>query len=399
MKSLNLIFIIGIMLFLFGSCEKPLGDKTDLGFIDVPKYDDNIVAFVPIQPAISNMSNPVDIIIGYDELIYVADKGQQRIQCFDQSGQSLGTFSLSGVKSIAQNRQLDLIVLGTHDTLINNITYKLDAIYHIRLQGNNGYGLKYASVKKKIIHPFYFKTSFTASDTAVHLNAISVMADDTYYVTRSGPSNAAGQIGGPDDAVLVFNKEDQFITTVNVTTEQGLVSDYFRKPFGITTLAKPPQSNNVKQTGDFLFTSLASQTTLKVQYIRYESSDFGSSYTLNTSLAGSDTSKADGFLYTPNRFQKPRGVTIAGDGTNYIFVTDSDKDSLYLFTITGLEGVQPPAGNTSTKNIKVSFGGTGSGLKQFRNPTAVAYHNKIVYVCDSGNGRILRFKLTTDFRD
>jgi hypothetical protein len=28
---------------------------------------------------------------------------------------------------------------------------------------------------------------------------------------------------------------------------------------------------------------------------------------------------------------------------------------------------------------------------------AVAYFNEILYVADAGNGRILRFKLTTDF--
>ena len=138
-------------------------------------------------------------------------------------------------------------------------------------------------------------------------------------------------------------------------------------------------------------------TSLKVQYIRFESSDFGSSYTLNTSLAGQDTSKANGFIYTPNRFTNPRGVTIAGDGSNFIFVTDAARDSVYLFTLNGLEGVQPPPGYSSKKNIKVSFGGRGSGAKQFRNPGAVTYYGQTLYVCDAGNGRILRFKLSTEF--
>ncbi|MFT4754705.1 MAG: hypothetical protein ACI85Q_002265, partial [Salibacteraceae bacterium] len=33
----------------------------------------------------------------------------------------------------------------------------------------------------------------------------------------------------------------------------------------------------------------------------------------------------------------------------------------------------------------------------FKNPRAVAYLNEILYVADSGNGRVLRFKLTSDF--
>ncbi len=76
---------------------------------------------------------------------------------------------------------------------------------------------------------------------------------------------------------------------------------------------------------------------------------------------------------------------------------DREKDSLFQFTNTGLEGVKAPAGSTSTKNIRVSFGGTGVDLTQFNQPSAVAYYDRIVYVADAGNGRVLRFKLTTDF--
>ncbi len=392
-------YLLFLSLWFFASCEKPLGDKTDLSFIDVPVYDQEMIAFVPIQPAITHLSNPVDICVGYDELIYIADQASGRITAFDQSGKVLGTYNLPGVKALAMDRSLEILALAKYDTLINGVNYKLDAIYRLSLISNNGYGIQHAKIIRKVVHPFYFKTSFTTSDTAVHLNGISIMADNKYYVSRSGPSNIPGQIGGPDDAILVFNPGDVFETTVSVTTEQGLISDYFRKPFAISTLAKAPQSTVVRTGGDFLFTSISNQTAIKAQYIRFESSDFGSSYHLNTALAGSDTSKADGFMYTPNRFISPKGITIAGDGSNYIFVSDAMKDSVYLFTMQGLEGVQPPPGNDSKKNINVSFGGRGTGLKQFRAPAAMAYHNKILYVLDTGNGRILRFKLTTDFND
>ena len=45
-------------------------------------------------------------------------------------------------------------------------------------------------------------------------------------------------------------------------------------------------------------------------------------------------------------------------------MVDAEKDSLFHFTSDGREGVQPPSGANSTKNIKVSFGGTGDGLGQ-----------------------------------
>lgn len=392
-------YLFGLIIFasVFSACEKPFGDKTDLGFIDVPNYDEKPIAFVPILPEIKLSESPVDITIGYDELIYVADKNLGKVIAFDQSGRKVGEKSIPNAKALAMDRSLELLVLGTKDTTINGKLYTLDALYRLKLIGANAYGLSSAIISKVVVHPFYFKTSFTTSDSAVHLNGISVMADNSYYITRSGPSNNSSQIGGPDNTVLVFNQNDKYISNVSVSTEQGLISDYFKEPFAITTLAKAPQSNIVKQGGDFLFTSLSSTTTLKAQYIRFESSEFGSSYSLNTSLAGQDTSKAEGFMYTPNKFSQPRGITIAGDGSNYIFVTDAIKDSVYLFTLTGLEGVPPPAGYSSKKNIKVSFGGTGSGPKQFRRPTAVAYYGSTLYICDTGNGRILRYKLSTEF--
>ncbi|MBL4710361.1 MAG: hypothetical protein JKY48_18175, partial [Flavobacteriales bacterium] len=62
----------------------------------------------------------------------------------------------------------------------------------------------------------------------------------------------------------------------------------------------------------------------------------------------------------------------------------------------GLEGVEPPPASGQTKYIKTSFGGKGIGASQFNNPSSVAYRNEIVYVADTDNGRVLRFKLTTD---
>lgn len=391
------LFGLVILSSVLSSCEKPFGDKTDLGFIDVPNYDEKPIAFVPILPDIKITASPVDITIGYDELIYIADKNAGKVISFDQSGRKVGEKSIPNAKAIAMDRSLELLVLGTKDTTINGKKYTLDALYRLKLITSNGYGLNNAIISKTIVHPFYFKTSFTTSDSAVHINGISMMADNSYYITRSGPSNSSSQIGGPDNSVLVFNQNDKFISNVSVSTEQGLISDYFKSPFAISTLAKAPQSNIVKQGGDFLFTSLSSSTAIKSQYISFVSSEFGSSYSLNTSLAGQDTTKADGFMYTPNKFTEPRGITIAGDGSNYIFVTDATKDSVYLFTLTGLEGVPPPAGYSSKKNINVSFGGTGSGPKQFRRPTAVAYFGSTLYICDTGNGRIVRFKLSTEF--
>jgi len=109
-----------------------------------------------------------------------------------------------------------------------------------------------------------------------------------------------------------------------------------------------------------------------------------------------DYSKADRFLYETNRFINPVDVYIAPDITGYIFVVDAATDSLYQFTRKGYEGVNPPAGSASTKQIIASFGGEGSGPFQFNDPSSVAYLRETVYVADKGNNRICRYKLSTD---
>ena len=123
----------------------------------------------------------------------------------------------------------------------------------------------------------------------------------------------------------------------------------------------------------------------------------GIAYTPRTDW-NNDTSEADSFINDPFKFEEPVGVEVSGDGSNFIFVVDRKKDSLYQFTATGLEGVQPPPASGETKYVNTSFGGTGVGASQFNNPMAVAYNDEIVYVADAGNGRILRFKLTLDIR-
>jgi hypothetical protein len=44
----------------------------------------------------------------------------------------------------------------------------------------------------------------------------------------------------------------------------------------------------------------------------------------------------------------------------------------------------------------LSFGRSGSGYKEFKDPSGISYYDKTLYVADTGNNRILRFQLSTD---
>ncbi len=403
-------FLATILLgsLFIGGCEKYLGDKTDLDFIEVPDYDaTRQIAYVPILPVLDNFIQPTDVEVGFDELIYVVDKGAEEVIALDQSGREVGRKHIPGASAVAQDRAFDLLVIGTFDTVLVNggdtSEYTFSTIYRLDQFGGGGYNLSNAKIVNKVIHPFYTGRRGNSNDEedVVRFNKIAVLAHNSdpllnnqYYVTRSGP----GQSGGgliPNDAVLYFRNNDEFISTLNVSTTSGVFSDYFETPGGITTFAQPPQ---LSTTGgrQFIYTSMDPSNTLQVQYIDFFESEFSSFYRPRL-LAAGDTTQADGFINSPDKFQIPTDVTVAGDGTGYIFAVDSGTDSLYQFTGTGFEGVLPPAASGINKYQKASFGGTGSGVNQFRDPMGVAYFNEIVYVADAGNGRVLRFKLTTDF--
>lgn len=386
-------FVISAFAMLLAGCEGFWGKKTDLDFIEKPEFQIRDISYVPIQPVLDQFVRPVHVLTGFDELIYVVDEATEEIVSLDESGRELGRMKVQGVKSVAQDRKFDLLAIGTKTDTISGTPYDLTCIYRIDLHGNNGlYGIRQGKIVNEIVHPFYFKSTFSKTDAGVEFNMIGILADNRYYVTRNG--EGGNNFDGPDDAVLLFTSNDKFQTPVAVSSQGALYRDYFKKPFAVVTTVQPPQ---ILANGgnDFIYSSIAPEGVIKVQYIEFIETEFGATYEPRVMSTNEDD--ADGFLTFPYRFDEPKGVTLAGDGTNHIFVADAKKDSLYLFSLNGFEGVKPPPGYSTTKYIDVSFGGTGSGVTQFREPSSVAYKNKIVYVADAGNGRILRFKLTSDF--
>ncbi|MEX2595815.1 MAG: hypothetical protein WEC59_02715, partial [Salibacteraceae bacterium] len=364
-------------------------------FIDAPQFQTRDVAYVPIQPIIDGFFEPSDVVAGFDELIYVVDKGTSEIISFDQSGREQGRFVLPGVRKIIQDRQLNLLAIADHDTTINDVSYTLTALYRLNLNSALGYNLKNARVVNKIIHPFYFKTSFSSLDAEVKFTSVDIMGDNSFYLTRTGPRDNENQVGGTDDGIVLFNEIDEYVSNIFISTDVGFFRGYFKTPLCVTTTAKPRQSPSVSDAKNFYVAMAEPSVPIKVQSIQFFETEFGSSYEVEI-LNYTDTSRATDFLYRPNRFQNPVDMTLTGDGTNYLFVVDQATDSIYQFTTRGLEGITPPPGSSESKNIIASFGGTGEGATQFNSPSAVAYLDEILYVTDQGNGRLLRFKLTTD---
>jgi hypothetical protein len=52
--------------------------------------------------------------------------------------------------------------------------------------------------------------------------------------------------------------------------------------------------------------------------------------------------------------------------------------------------------NNAGRMLVESFGSYGSGDKQFNSPMGVAHFSKVLYIADTQNNRIVRYKLSTD---
>jgi hypothetical protein len=391
------------LLILTGACKGFFGEKTDLSFIDKPVFTEREQAYVPIQPVLQGYVDPVNVIAGFDRLFYVIDRGTSQIISYDLSGRELRRLTVPGLVNAAMDREFDLLAIGRYDTVQGDQTLRLACVYRIKQSLGSMHGLQYATMKPSIIHPYYKGIkSAVVSDQDVDFGNIGVLADNTWYVTRSGPRNNSDQFGGPDEAILQVRpdlltfEKDKFVGPININTGQGIYNDYFKQPVGLCTFVQPPQDPRLSSSRDFLSTSVSKGTSLKVQYIEYKEDDGGGSFSIKF-LASGDTTKADGFLYEPDKFSQPVAITVAGDRTSYIFVADAGKDSVFQFTKEGLEGVNPTLASGSKKQVQVSFGGRGTGLTQFNRPSGVAYLDQILYVADRGNRRVLRFKLTGDF--
>lgn len=147
MKWMNCIALTLTALFI-GGCDNYWGDKTDLGFIDIPNYEVREVAYVPLEPKLYDVAAPVDIAIGFDEFLYVVDSVTSEIARFDLAFQPQGRIFIPGVTKVVQDRRLQLLAIGTSDTTVNGVDYDLTTIYRINFEENGILDFNNATIEK-----------------------------------------------------------------------------------------------------------------------------------------------------------------------------------------------------------------------------------------------------------
>lgn len=422
----SLVFIV----FFFGlnlSCDDIFNTKSnqdtdeifDEGNID-PRLE-NVDGYAPVLPFWGGFDAPNDVHVGFDEFVYVTDaNGVHLLDRADLSPRV--SIDLEGAEAVTQDRLLNVYVAARIDTIIESIdptiTWNLPAVFKIK--NMNGAGP--ITFVDTLIFPFDDASLSTSAAQNARLNrgssvnyekvrvtGISILADNTLYVTRTGPFNETTQVAAPDNTVLEFHrvvidgqKTDKMRNVRQIRSLSPNVPS-LRSAIGLSSIASfvaPPQRDTYTDDRSFLITQAdaSKEIPFRVLWINVVETVDGLVYQQNSQLLAQDTTQADGFLYETNKFLSPQDVAFGGDDDAFIFVVDSETHRLYQFQANGQEGVPPPAGAADqTRQILVSFGELGAGPKEFNQPSGVAYFRRVVYVADKGNNRIARFKLTSDF--
>lgn len=402
MKKVTL-FTWLLLVISLSSCDVLLGKKNDdevrqvleQGAID-PNLVPNTVGYVPVLPAWKNFINPHDVFVGYDEMVYVVD--DRGIHVLDQKGTLHRSISLSGATKISQDRRMLTYICAKVPYDVNGITYLLPAVYIMKnLSGGN------PEFIDTLIHPFCDNsrnnTNFRGNlDEQVEFAGVTFLHDNSFYLARRGPTNSLTSSARPDNCILSFDASGRNTGYAQGLSPVGTSLKSCLSPTGITSFVAPPQiAFGMSQSTDFLVLQGDPTAEYKTLWIKkYEDPDLGIQYTENPGMLNFDTSRTTRFLYDSYRFGKPMDICFAPDETQYLFIVDAAKDSVFQFTSKGFEGVNAPATFSSNKQIIASFGGSGSGPAQFNHPEGLAYFKRVLYVADTGNGRIVRFKLSTD---
>jgi hypothetical protein len=397
-------FLLIILSTAFASCDFLLGKKKDdqvnqvfeQGRIDPKLYPTNI-GYVPVQPIWNGFSNPKDVFVGFDEMVYVID--DNGVHILDLKGQEHFKINIPGATDIIQDRRQHTYVCGRIYKDINNdgVKENLPAIYHF-YNASSASGPIFVDT---LIHPFCDATRNTEGfrgigDEQVEFTGVATLSDNRIYVSRKGPKNLITTVAIPDNSVLIFDKNGSNVGYCNGLNPTNSNLKSTLDVAAIATSQVPPQQYVDAPNWFYLVQQSASAEYKVLQIKEFNDVDAGISYGENQALLNFDYLKANRFLYESFRFKKPSDVYVAPDATGYVFVVDEATDSLYQFSPKGFEGVNPAANSGITKQIIASFGGHGNGPFQFNQPSGVCYFKRVVYVADKGNNRICRFKLSSD---
>jgi DNA-binding beta-propeller fold protein YncE len=377
----------------FWSCDK----KFDLAVLPNPGQSTGIgdTNYVEILPPIGGFETPRAITVGNDQLIYVADYDRNEILMLDASGVILKRRSVPHPVAIVQNSKLDLYIGG--EAISPNGTDTIGVVYRLYLVR---FDTSYVSRIDTVINPSTGDTSITAvrRDTSYFSNhnletapmrrvwqepgrplrrftGIGILPGNEYFVARTGPDNSS--FVDPDSRLLYFNKNDILITPLG---------DLVTRPSGGTAITDIRTLTGVlvlPSSKDFVLTQNSDGVAYGAVWMVYQSTNDFQGWVPKFDPSKAEQRNVD--FIRPYRYVNPTGIAY-DKRRRELFIVDSGLDSVFKFDRNGQFRTE-------------SFGKFKTKSEQFRGldtPSGIAFSNDCtLYIADTGNKVIRRFKLST----
>lgn len=340
---------------LLAGCEQPF-DQRELPS-DIPASADT--SYVRLDPPFYGFVGAEDLLIGNDQLLYVADTRANRVVMLNRAGQVMSQRSMLHPRAITQDSRLDLLV-GGELVAANGDTVGATFRIHLVASADSAHRLDVARIDtlwRELAKPVR------------RFPGITILPDNSYLVVRTGPDNAS--FVDPDARVLLFNKNDKFVTPV-----PGLVTGVGNS---ITSINRPTAIASFPGLRDFIVVQTSEGVQYEAVWLGYLSTSEFEGWMPKFDPANQEQRGVD--FIRPNRFLNPQAVTI-DKARRDVFIADAGLDSVFKFNSRGAFKSE-------------SFGAARSG-GMLVNPTGLAFFERVLYVLDGTRGTIERFRLSTD---
>lgn len=356
----GLLKIKVLVLLLLGIMYSGCGDRLDLSDFPVTNNGNiNIsdTVYVPITPNWTGFNKPEAIFAGKDQIIYVADTKNNSIVQMDFAGGRYGTYYFNSSlfpKKIAQDGNLDLLVICDSVSIQDTTSI----LFRLKVKTSGGGVLNQNTPIVWLINSLRPTPN---SNKLRKFTGISTYPDNSYIISRIGPDDPLNI--DPGNALLKVKGIDS-VTQVTVLSGFQTSGNSFYSIENVSSVLTIKNSAT-----DFIISrsSLDTSRLNKVIYFIYNS--------VNGTYDPKYTSTTQDIVNI--KFGSPDAIVM--DYNYSVYVIDSYRNHMYKF-------------NSSGSLLKESFGDSAV----FKNPKGITYYNKVIYIADTGNDRVLRYRLSTD---
>ena len=334
-------------------------------------WDAATIGYYPANPMA-----PVDIAIGEDGYLFVADSANNSIITVSQSGNLVTHQNFDSIEPVTTPLGVDidsklnlLIVNGTNVVYVWNQYLNNIGVDSILTGIDDKKKLLFSADAAKIdsvlgIYPFYVDEDEMSKFQGI---AFGPSADSTVFITDKGNNRILELKIKFSGAVKLKNRN------IHPTFYGVYEKDIATYGSGAGTVDNP-RGIAVDENGNIYFTQLGGN--FLIQKLQKQGMDYISQYTLYEHP-----------IMDLNRFQGPYDISL--DKNDAIFVIDTEQGKAYKFINKGDRAGQA-----------ASLGRKGLVEATFNSPYSIVISdNDVVYIADTGNHSIERFQFSVSEED